>query len=158
MLVILLMVPPAPFKNTKINQVNFAIDTLLTAPAEDESSDAKHGIACLLACQNHEIAMRIFETKKAQLDSLVDQLKKVETASTQPLSPERMAIVANFWLDAASDKKVCARLQEEGLPITLYTFIREENPKEQGRILKEMDDTLLRALIELLLKVSAGHA
>ena len=69
-----------------------------------------------------------------------------------------MAIVANYWLNASSDKKVCARLQEEGLPITLYTYIREQNPKEQGRILKDLDENLLKSLIELILKVSAGHA
>ena len=51
-----------------------------------------------------------------------------------------------------------ARLQEEGLPFTLYSFIREENPKEKGRILKDMDEDLLKALIELILKLSAGHA
>lgn len=69
-----------------------------------------------------------------------------------------MTVIANFWLNASADKKVRVRLQEEGLPFTLYTFIREENPKEKGRILKDMDDDLLKALIELILKLSAGHA
>ena len=73
------------------------------------------------------------------------------------LSPARMATVANYWLSASADKKVRARLQEEGLPITLYTYIREENPKQEGRILRDMDELLLKALIELILKVSAGH-
>jgi hypothetical protein len=54
------------------------MDTLLAAPVEDELSDAKHEIACFLACQNHEIAMKIFETKKGLLDSLVGQLKQKE--------------------------------------------------------------------------------
>jgi hypothetical protein len=69
-----------------------------------------------------------------------------------------LTTIATFWFNSASDKKVCARLQEEGLPITLYTFMREENPKEQGRILKDLNENLLKALIELMLKVSAGHA
>lgn len=43
------------------------------------------------------------------------------------------------------------------MPITLYNFIREQSPKEKGRILKCIDNNLLQALIELLLKVSAGH-
>ena len=72
MFIVLLLVPPAPFKNTSIDQVSFTIDTLLAAPAEDEANDVKHGIACLLACQNHLIAIKIFETKKTQLDSLVN--------------------------------------------------------------------------------------
>ena len=159
-LVLTLLVPPTPFTNKSVDQVSFAIETLLVSPSSDEESDAKHSIACLLACQNHEIAMKIFETKKDQLDSLVNQLKKEEdrTAGAAVLSPERMTIVASFWLNASSDKKVCARLQAEGLPYTLYQFIREENPKDQGRILKDIEEGLLKTLIELMLKVSAGHA
>ena len=41
--------------------------------------------------------------------------------------------------------------------MTLYTFIREENPKDAGRILKNLDEDLLKELIKLMLKVSAGH-
>lgn len=48
-------------------------------------------------------------------------------------------------------------MQAEGLPVALYNFIREQNPKEQGRILKAFDEDLLKAVIELLLKVCAGH-
>jgi len=36
--------------------------------------------------------------------------------------------------------------------------MRENNPKETGRILKDLNKTLLKALIDLMLKVSAGHA
>lgn len=68
---VLLLVPPTPFINSCVDQVDFAINTLLTAGPDDEACDSKHGIACLLACQNHEIAMKIFDTKKEQLDSLV---------------------------------------------------------------------------------------
>ena len=71
-LVLTLLVPPTPFTNKSVDQVSFAIETLLVSPSSDEESDAKHSIACLLACQNHEIAMKIFETKKDQLDSLVN--------------------------------------------------------------------------------------
>lgn len=85
------------------------------------------------------------------------QSEQASSADNPPLSLDRMTIVANFWLNAASDKKVCARLQGEGLPVTLYTFIRETNPKEEGRILKDLPENLLMTLIELLLKVSAGH-
>lgn len=62
-----------------------------------------------------------------------------------------MTIIANFWFNAAQDRKVCARLQEEGLPITLYTFMREQDGKEKGRILKNLDDDLLKSLIALML-------
>ena len=72
MFIILILVPPEPFKNAGVDCVSFAIDTLLTAPANEEQNDVKHGIACLLACQNHLIAVKIFETKKAQLDTLVN--------------------------------------------------------------------------------------
>lgn len=54
-----------------------------------------------------------------------------------------MATIAKFWLNASTDNKVSAKLQEEGLPFTLYSFIREENPKEKGRILKDIDEDLL---------------
>lgn len=127
------------------------------ASTEDELTDAKHEIACFLACQNHQIAMKIFETKKDMLDSLVGQLKQKEPIPMS-LSAEKMTTIASFWFNSASDKKVCARLQEECLPITLYTFMRENNPKETGRILKDLNKTLLKALIDLMLKVSAGHA
>jgi len=40
----------------------------------------------------------------------------------------------------------------------LYNFIREADPKDKGRILKAFDEGLLKAIIELLLKVTAGHA
>lgn len=69
-----------------------------------------------------------------------------------------MTKIAQFWLNAASDFKVCARLQADGLPVNLYNFIRESNPKEKGRILKSLDEGLLEAVIELLLKVAAGHS
>jgi hypothetical protein len=101
--------------------------------------------------------MKIFETKKDMLDSLVGQLKQKEPIPMS-LSAEKMTTIASFWFNSASDKKVCARLQEECLPITLYTFMRENNPKETGRILKDLNKTLLKALIDLMLKVSAGHA
>lgn len=65
MFVILLIVPPAPFKNSAVDQINFTFDTLLATSVEESANDTKHGIACLLACQNHQIAMKIFETKKA---------------------------------------------------------------------------------------------
>ena len=98
--------------------------------------------------------MKIFDSQKGKLDAMVDQLK---SHARQPLSDERMATITSFWLNASSDLKVCARLQEEGLPVTLYTFIREENPKDAGRILKNLDEDLLKELIKLMLKVSAGH-
>lgn len=62
--IILLLVPPTPFVNSSIDQVSFTIDTLLATSTEDEGSDAKHSIACVLACQNHAIAIKIFESKK----------------------------------------------------------------------------------------------
>ena len=65
--------------------------------------------------------------------------------------------IAKFWLNSAQDTKVCARLQAENLPVALYNFIREHNPEEAGRILKALDEGLLKAVIELLLKVAAGH-
>ena len=68
-----------------------------------------------------------------------------------------MTTIARFWYNATTDQKVCARLQAEGLPVTLYTFIREENPRDAGRILKNLDEDLLKACIDLLLKISAGH-
>jgi hypothetical protein len=74
------------------------------------------------------------------------------------LQAEQLCKVARHWLNAASDTKVCARLQTEGLPITLYNYIKEANPKESGRILKDFNPGLLKAVIELLLKVAAGHA
>lgn len=68
-----------------------------------------------------------------------------------------MTTIARFWYNASTDQKVCSRLQAEGLPVTLYTFIREENPKDVGRILKNLNEDLLKACIDLLLKISAGH-
>lgn len=62
------------------------------------------------------------------LDSLVGQLKQQqdkEEETESALSPQQMTIISDFWFNAAQDRKVCARLQEEGLPITLYTFMRE---------------------------------
>ena len=53
---------------------------------------------------------------------------------------------------------MCARLQAEGLPVKLYNFIKEDSPREHNRILKDFDQSLLKALIELLLKVAAGHS
>lgn len=46
---VLLIAPPSPFTNSAVEQVNFAIDTLLSAP-QDDYTDAKHQVACLLAC------------------------------------------------------------------------------------------------------------
>jgi len=77
--------------------------------------------------------MKIFECQKGDLEGVVDQLKR---HASQPLSDERMTMIAHFWSNAASDLKVRARLQEEGLPLSIYTFMREENPKDAGRILK----------------------
>ena len=36
MFIILVLVPPKPFKNTGVDCVSFVIDTLLTAPVSDE--------------------------------------------------------------------------------------------------------------------------
>ena len=49
-------------------------------------------------------------------------------------------------------------MQAEGLPIKLYNFIKEDSPREHNRILKDFEQSLLKALIELLLKVAAGHS
>jgi len=147
--IVLLLVPPAPFKNSSVDQVDFARSVLLAGAPSDELADAKQSLSCILACQNHTIAMKIFETKKEELDRL--------TAGTNPLSNERLMIVSRFWLHAAADKKVCARLQAEGLPVTLYNFMKVEDPKQQKSILKNLDDDLLKSLIELLLKLTAGH-
>ena len=54
--------PPAPFVNSSIDQKEFANNTLLAEESDEAQADAKHGIACLLACQSHEVAMKIFES------------------------------------------------------------------------------------------------
>lgn len=87
--------------------MSFTVDTLLAADNEEDGNDAKHSIACVLACQNHQIAIKIFESKKQTLEKLVQQLK---TPSSQALSKDRMTTIAKFWFNAASDEKVCARL------------------------------------------------
>ena len=51
--------------------------------------------------------------------------------------------IAQFWLDAAQDRKVCARLQAEDLPIMLYRLIKEKDAKESKRIIKDLDTDLL---------------
>jgi hypothetical protein len=77
-------------------------------------------LAGVLACQNSKIAMIIFE-KRLFLDKLCE---------------EQALNVARFWLNAAHDKDVRQKLQEEDLPIKLYKLIREENPEEVKRIIK----------------------
>ena len=65
---VLLIVPPAPFKNSALDQVNFTVNTLLADAEHEATNDAMKAIACVLACQNHEIAMKIFDLKKPELD------------------------------------------------------------------------------------------
>jgi len=86
---ILLLVPPAPFKNSSIEQVTFANEVLLAAPAssseEDQAlSNAKQSIACILACQNHSVAMKIFDTKKGDLQKLTSKDSLDSPALTTP--------------------------------------------------------------------------
>jgi len=57
---------------------------------------------------------------------LLDKLYEEQTALN----------VASFWLNAASDLSVKAKLQEEELPIKLYKLIREEKPETVKRIIK----------------------
>ena len=57
--ILLLLVPPTPFTNSKVSQVDFATEHLLIA-GDDDLANVKQEIACYLACQNHEIAMKIF--------------------------------------------------------------------------------------------------
>ena len=52
---------------------------------------------------------------------------------------------------------MCARLQAEGLPISLYNLMKEKNVKESKRIIKDFEENLLQLLIQIILKVSAGH-
>ena len=97
--------------------------------------------------------MTIFTEKKSMLDMLITQL----AGSTSEVAKTSAKNIAQFWLDACQDRKVCARLQTEGLPITLYNLMKEKDPKETKRIVKDFDENLLQLLIQIVLKISAGH-
>jgi len=43
------------------------------------------------------------------------------------------------------------------LPQKLYSLLKEQNPKESKRVLREINDDLREILINLILKVSAGN-
>lgn len=67
--------------------------------------------------------------------------------------------VARFWLNAAHDASVRAALQEEGLPMKLYKFLREDDPSAAKKIMKTNGTKEYRELIVQLIKyTSAGHA
>lgn len=56
------------------------------------------------------------------------------------------------------DLKVKARLQDDNLPIKLYQLIKETDEKGmETRIIKEYQEDYLVLLVELILKISAGH-
>lgn len=100
-------------------------------------------LAGVLACQNSKVAMLIFE-KRLFLDKLYEE----QTALN----------VARFWLNAANDIAVRAKLQAEDLPIKLYTLIREEKPEEVKRIIKNTgSEEYNQLIVQLILDVSAGH-
>lgn len=136
--------------------MDFATKTLLQeSEAGSTSSDAKELITCFLAGQKNAIAMQFFNSRKGKLDLLLEELKK---EPDQRMSHAKLALIAQSWLHAASDSKIKARLQEENIPTKIYQCMREESPKKCSRILKELSEPLLTALIDLLLKVTAGHA
>ena len=39
----------------------------------------------------------------------------------------------------------------------MYNLMKEKDPKETKRIVKDFDDNLLQLLIQIVLKISAGH-
>jgi len=79
---------------------------------------------------------------------LLDKLYEEQTALN----------VASFWLNAASDLSVKAKLQEEELPIKLYKLIREDKPETVKRIIKTTgSDEYKQLIVQLILNVSAGH-
>ena len=139
---ILLITPPVPFHNSMVDQFKFASEVLLAQqqPANlDEFSLQKQQVAGILSGQNHQLAMTIFSEKKNLLDTLIGQL----TGSTSEIAQTSARNIAQFWLDAAQDRKVCARLQTEGLPITLYNLIKEKDAKEAKRIVKDFEEPML---------------
>ena len=98
------------------------------------------------------MAINIYESKKDLLDKLQSEL-----SGDTILQEIQCKQIAQFWLDAAQDRKVCARLQAEGLPIMLYRLIKEKDAKESKRIIKDLNTDLLQLVMQIILKVSAGH-
>ena len=93
-------------------------------------------VAGILSGQSHELAMMIFSQKKGMLETLTRQL----TGSASEAAKGSAKSIAQFWLDACQDRKVCARLQAEDLPIALYNLMKEKDAKEaQERAAKRVD-------------------
>jgi hypothetical protein len=65
---------------------------------------------------------------------------------------------ATFWINCCVDLKVKARLQNDKLPIKLYQLIKETDLKgQETRVIKEYQEDYLVLLVELILRISAGH-
>jgi hypothetical protein len=154
--VVLLIVPPVPFHNAKVDQFEFASQTLLGPPPQgssDEMAVQMQQVAGILSGQSHELAMMIFSQKKGMLETLTRQL----TGSASEAAKGSAKSIAQFWLDACQDRKVCARLQAEDLPIALYNLMKEKDAKEAKRIVKDFEEDLFQLVVQIILKVSAGH-
>ena len=107
----------------------------------------------MIAAQDSAIANKILTETGSQLEELLEWDKPSKIKSTTEATRW-----AQFWLNIANDQKVKVRLQDMNLPIKLYQLIREKGDENSEQIIQKFDNDYLVLIVELILKISAGHS
>lgn len=119
----------------------------------EDAHQSRYHVASLLASKNSDIAKNI-------LDSMSSQITDGMLAWRNPKQINNKAAVrwATFWINCIADERVKARFQSDNLPVQLYNLLKEDDPKGmETRIIKEYNEEYLVLIVELILRISAGH-
>ena len=153
-LLTLILSPPQPFVNKAVDISSLVKKFISPENQAPENQQLQQKIiVSILAAQNSQIANMILQDFNKSLDEIL--------AWTEPKTVNANLFsnvaLAKFWLNLTNDHKVKSRLQDMNLPIKLYQMIRCLDEKSE-RIVKEYNEDVLVLLVELILKVSAGHS
>ena len=153
-LLTLILSPPQPFVNKAVD-IPALVQKFISAENQaPENQQLQQKIfVSILAAQNSQIANMILRDFSQSLDEILNWTEP-KTVNANLFSN---VALAKFWLNLANDHKVKSRLQDMNLPIKLYQMIRCQDEKSD-RIVKEYNWDVLVLLVELILKVSAGHS
>lgn len=151
-----MITPPAPFFNSAIDVYSYATDVLLVPdPTKCMAVQSQmKQIASVLASCNNKLALNTYnDILKDSLEAAITSLNAKDITKSQQ---ECLCTIFQQVLALSNDAKIKARLLAAKTPIRLLKALKEDNPKEAGRIIRDLKPVLKQPIIEIILQLSAG--
>jgi hypothetical protein len=156
MLNMLLMIPPAPFINSKLEIFNFATEMLLKPQNQSITmQNQMQNLACISAVSSSKLALYISAHLRDQLEAAATALLQKEIT---PQHQTLIGFILRNTLCLANNQKVKTHLQTNKMPLRLYKAIKEDDPIKAGRIIRQLEPKLKTIVLRFVLKISSENA